>query len=174
MKWEMRTAYVQVKTAPGKAPAIFERVKNWPHAIGAWVVDGEWDLLVWFDVKDWRELHQWIGEMRAWEGVAYTSSHWVYEGGKSDDWWWKQKAGAWVWARSSGKPADQDSVKQYPWLTSWASTPGEWDMVAWVGGDSWDQVWEHAQKLKAEGWNTDLKVPLQSWWNKGWETRWWG
>ena len=173
MQWENRSAYVQVKTSPGKAQAIFERVKKWDHAIGAWLVDGEWDLLVWFDATDWRQLRQWVGELRAWEGVEWTSSHWVYEGGKNESWWWANKAGAWVWARAPGKPVGEDTVKAYPWVTSWASTPGKWDVLAWVGGDNWEQVWDRAKKLNQSGWQTDLKVPLQSWWNKGWESRWW-
>ncbi|HUB08655.1 MAG TPA: Lrp/AsnC ligand binding domain-containing protein [Myxococcales bacterium] len=172
MNWQMRSAYVKVKCQPGKTDQIWKKVQDWKHLIGAWVVDGEWDLLVWYDASDWKESYKWAKELRGWDAVERTSTHWVVEGGKGANWWWNGHAGAWVWARWPGK-ADDDSLAKSNWVWSWASVPGDWDAVAWLHGDSWEQVWDHAEHLKSKGWETEVMVPLKAYWNKAWEKQWW-
>jgi hypothetical protein len=172
MNWQMRTAYVRVKCVPGQTEQVWQKVQGWKHAIGAWVVDGQWDLLVWYDASDWKDSHKWAHELRGWDGVKQTSTHWVYEGGKSAQWWWNGQAGAWIWARWPGKGTEQIQAKK-DWLWSWASTPGDWDSISWINGDSWQQVWDRAESLKQQGWETEMNVPLKAWWNKSWEKSWW-
>ncbi len=172
MNWTMRTAYVRVKCVPGQTEQVWQKVQSWKHAIGAWVVDGQWDLLVWYDASDWKDSYKWAQELRSWSGVKQTSTHWVYEGGKSAQWWWKGHAGAWVWARWPGKNPEELHAKK-DWLWSWASTPGDYDSIGWINGDNWEQVWDRAESLKQQGWETEMNVPLKAWWNKSWEQSWW-
>ena len=77
-----------------------------------------------------------------------------------------------MWARWPGK-TDDDTLAKNNWVWSWASVPGDWDALAWLHGDSWEQVWGHAEALKKKGWETEMMVPLKTYWNKSWEKQWW-
>ena len=64
-------------------------------------------------------------------------------------------------------------TKKWKWAGSVASVPGEWDYLAWVGGDNWDQVWKGVEGMNEKGWRTETLVPIKSWWNKSWKKEWW-
>lgn len=173
MDWKTRSAYVFIKTKDGKASDIWQRFQSWENVIGTWIVAGEWDVIVWFDAQDWDTIHRCVSEMKNWDEVEYTSSHWVYNGFKRDNWWWEKPAGAWVLFRENKLNETSDKIKKWNWATSGASIPGDWDYIAWIEGDSWDDVWHHLVDIKRENWQTLPYVPIKSWWNQTWKDKWW-
>ena len=50
MEWKNRSAYVFIKTAKGKADDVWKQFQKWDNVIGTWIVTGDWDVIVWFDI----------------------------------------------------------------------------------------------------------------------------
>jgi len=173
MNWKNRSAYVFIKTTKGKAHEVWERFHNWDNMIGTWVVTGEWDVIVWFDAHDWDTVHKCVSEIKAWDDVVQTSSHMVYNGHKRDNWWWEKPAGTWVLIRENQLDETPSKIQKWDWMTSGASIPGDWDYISWIGGNNWDEVWNHIMEIKAEKWDTLIQVPVKSWWNQNWKEKWW-
>jgi hypothetical protein len=174
MDWEKRSAYVFIRCAKGKVETIWKKIQTWSHAIGSWIVSGEWDIITWLDAQSWDDVYKWTSEIRSWEGVEYTSSHLVYRGYKNGGWWWKKPAGTWTLIRGGKMDGDFDKLKSWNWITSAVSIPGNWDYLLWLEGDSWNEVWEHVMTLcTQEHWDTLTHVPVKSWWNDSWEHKWW-
>ena len=88
MDWKNRSAYVFIKTQKGKAYDVWKRFQSWDNVIGTWIVDGNYDVIVWFDASDWETVHKCVESIKDWHEVEYTSSHMVYNGYKNDNWWW--------------------------------------------------------------------------------------
>ena len=66
-----------------------------------------------------------------------------------------------------------EKIKKWDWATSGASIPGDWDYLAWIEGDNWDDVWNHLLELKSQDWYTSAQIPIKSWWNQNWKDKWW-
>ena len=62
-----RSAYVFIKTTKGKANEVWQRFHNWENVIGTWIVDGEWDVIVWFDAHDWDNTHHNVVTIKDWD-----------------------------------------------------------------------------------------------------------
>jgi len=171
--WSKRSAYLLVQTDWGAGEKLFKDVQKWDDAIGAWMVTGPWDLMIWVDAKNWEDLYKKAVWLRNQKGVKATSSHFVYKGMKNDKWWWDWAAGAWVMVRSPHLNGEINQLSKWNWATSAASIPGDWDYVAWIGGKKWEEVWDHIGEMNKNGWHTQTLVPLKSWWNKAWKDSWW-
>ena len=173
MDWKNRSAYVFIKTKKGKANEIWQRFQNWENIIGTWIIDGEWDVIAWFDASDLDTLHQIVTTIKNWDEVENTSSHMVYNGYKKENWWWEKPAGAWVLVKEEKIDEANEKIKNWDWTTSGANIPGEWDYLTWVEGQNWDEVWDHLSEIKTENWETLTFVPIKSWWNQNWKNNWW-
>ncbi len=173
MEWKNRTAYVFIKTAQGKAQQVWKQFQNWDNVIGTWIVTGDWDVIVWFDAENLDIVHQCVSTIKGWKEVNHTSSHMVYNGHKADNWWWDQPAGAWMLLRENKLDEAPYKVKNWQWITSGASIPGDWDYISWVGGKNWNEVWNHLLEIKKQNWESATLVPIKSWWNHKWKNQWW-
>lgn len=165
MEWTNRSAYLFVKVR-GDVEQVWKKFQEWPHAVGCWMVTGEWDLLVWYDAKDQDTMRARVAEVRAWDGVDGTASHFVHQGYKNGRWWWDQPAGVWLLARERGPLDRWKEVTSWDGQVSTASIPGAWDTLSWVWGKDWDQTWSRVVEAKRKGWDTQALVPLKTWWNK--------
>jgi hypothetical protein len=174
MEWKNRSAYVFIKTSKGKADDIWKQFQKWDNVIGTWIVTGNhWDVIVWFDAQDWETVHRCVSTIKNWKEVEQTSSHMVYNGHKTDKWWWEDPAGAWVMMRENKVDEAQPKIRNWSWMTSDASIPGEWDYISWVGGKNWNEVWNHLWEIKKGKWETTTHVPIKSWWKESWKENWW-
>ena len=173
MDWKNRSAYVFIKTKKGKASEIWKKFQSWDNIIGTWLVDGQWDIIAWFDASDWDVIHQCVATIKGWDEVEHTSSHMVYNGYKNDKWWWEKPAGAWVLVKENKLNETNEKIKDWPWTISGASIAGEWDYLTWIEGQNWDEVWSHISQIKTENWETLTFVPIKSCWNQNWKNNWW-
>lgn len=173
MSWNKRSAYIFMRTAPGAAKNVWEKCKTWEKVIGSWIVTGDWDVVAWIDAASWDDVYGACAEIRNWEGVSLTSSHFVYEGIKNGHWWWEKPAGTWVFVRDAHLNGRLKKIKEWPWVVSAVSLPGSWDYLLWVWGDKWEDVWTRIWELNQSGFQTLTKVPIQSWWNQSWKSKWW-
>jgi hypothetical protein len=126
------------------------------------------------DAHSWEDLYDKVVELRSTKGVRATSTHFVYKGMKNGKWWWEWNAGSWVWLRTPKLNGEMKRMTQWPWLTSVASVPGDWDYLVWAGGNDWEKVWQNVWSMNKAGWHTETLVPIKSWWNKSWKNAWWG
>lgn len=173
MNWKYRSAYVFIKTKPGKAQEVWQRFHDWDNMIGTWMVTGDYDVIAWFDATDWDTVRRCVETIKGWNEVEFTSSHRVYNGTKKDNWWWEKPAGAWVFIRENKLDETSQKIEHWPWVTSGASIPGEWDYISWVAGENWDDLWNHLSEMKQENWEATPFVPIKSWWNQKWKDQWW-
>lgn len=171
--WSKRSAYLLVQADWKTCEKLWKEVQGWEQTIGAWIVTGSWDLVVWVDAKNLDELYEKVVWIRGHKGVTATSSHFVYKGTKNDKWWWDWRFGNWVFVRSPHLNGEIKDIRKLSWAASAASIPGDWDYLVWVGGKSWEQVWGHVGDLNKGGWHTQTLVPVKSWWNKRWKESWW-
>ena len=173
MKWKDRSAYAFIKTKQGKAYGVWERFKSWDNMIGSWIVTGEYDIVIWFDAENWDTIHDCIATIKSWEDVDETNTRLVHDGYKNKNWWWDKPVGAWMLLKENTLDETTNSMEQWDWITSGASIPGDWDYMAWIEGDNWDDVWNHLMELKGRNWKTSALVPIKSWWNQAWKDKWW-
>jgi len=173
MDWKNRSAYVFIKTHKGRADDVWKRFHDWDNVIGTWIVAGDWDVIVWFDAQDLESVHNCVKTIKDWNEVDHTSSHMVYNGFKKDGWWWEKPAGTWVLLREGKLDEAPERIKKWDWATSGASIPGDWDCIAWIQGENWNEVWDHLIEFTREGWETKTNVPVKSWWNQDWKNKWW-
>ncbi len=172
-EWSKRSAYLLVQADREVSEKLWKQAQGWEEAIGAWLVTGPWDMMIWVDAPDWEELYKKAAWIRNQKGVKATSSHFVFKGMKNGKWWWEWPAGSWVWVRSPRLNGELKSIGKWAWASSAASVPGDWDYLVWNGGKSWEEVWSHVWELNQSGWHTQTMVPLKSWWNKAWRKKWW-
>ena len=172
-EWDKRSAYLMVQSDWKGGDRAWDKARSWPETIGAWKVTGQWGMIAWIDARSWDDVYAKACEIRSLPGVAATSTHFVFKGMKSGKWWWDWKAGAWAWLRSPHLNGCIKDAAKWKWAGSVASVPGDWDYLAWVGGDNWDQVWKGVEGMNAQGWRTETLVPIKSWWNKSWKKEWW-
>jgi hypothetical protein len=173
MDWKNRSAYVFIKTKEGKSHDVWRRFQNWENIIGTWIVTGNCDVIAWFDAQDWDTIRRCVGEIKNWNEVEETSSHMVYNGYKNDNWWWEKPAGTWVLVKEGRLDETLEKSRNWQWMTSGASIPGDWDYMAWIEGENWDEVWNHLMEVKSENWQTSAQIPIKSWWNQNWKNKWW-
>ena len=173
MYWKDRSAYVFIKTRQGKAQEIWERFKSWENIIGTWIVTGEYDVVAWFDAKDWDTIHDCIATIKEWNEVETTSTHMVHNGYKNGTFWWEHPVGAWMLLKENKLDETLKAVPNWDWVTSGASIPGDWDYIAWIEGNNWDEVWNHLMEVKSGQWRTSALIPIKSWWNQNWKHNWW-
>lgn len=167
MEWTNRSAYLFVKARPDQVESLWKKFQGWSHAIGAWVVTGEWDLLVWFDAPSPDAMRTRVAEVRQWDGVDHTASHFVHQGYKNGKYWWDAPTGVWMLSRESGPLDGWKDMTGWDGQVSTASIPGTWDSLSWVWGQDWNQTWTHVMDAKRKGWDTQALVPVRSWWNQG-------
>lgn len=172
-EWKSRSAYMFVKAAPNDVESLWSRFKAWEHTIGSWVITGEFDLLVWYDVPSADVMQARVSEVRSWPGVQHTASQFVHQGYKNGAWWWEKPAGVWMQARETGPMNRWKEMTTWDGQVSTASTPGEWDYLSWVAGKDWNQTMEHVMSAKKKGWETNTLVPMRSWWNEKVAAGWW-
>ena len=173
MEWKNRSAYVFIKTKKGKADYVWKQFQNWDNVIGTWVVTGDYDVIVWFDAHDWDTVHNCVQTIKGWTEVEHTSSHMVYNGYKNDNWWWEKPVGTWVLLKENKLDETLNKTRKWNWMISGASIPGDWDYMAWIEGENWDDVWNHLLEIKSENWETSAQIPIKSWWNQSWKNKWW-
>lgn len=171
--WEKRSAYLLVKCDWKAGERVWKKAKSWRDAIGAWMLTGDWGVMVWVDARSWEDLYAKACELRAIPGVSATSTHFVYKGMTNGKWWWENPAGAWMWVRSPHLNGEMKNVAKWKWANSVTSVPGDWDYLVWAGGRNWDEVWKGVGDANAAGWQTQTMVPVRSWWNKSWKKDWW-
>lgn len=171
--WEKRSAYLLVKCDWKAGEKVWKTAKSWRDTIGAWMLTGDWGVMVWVDARSWEDLYAKACELRAIPGVSATSTHFVYKGMTNGKWWWENPAGAWMWVRSPHLNGEMKNVAKWKWANSVTSVPGDWDYLVWAGGRSWDEVWKGVGDANAAGWQTQTMVPVRSWWNKSWKKDWW-
>ena len=172
-EWHKRSAYLLVQADRGAAEKVWKRVTGWKESIGAWMVTGDWDMVIWVDALSWEDVYEKVVEIRSMKGVKATSSHFVYKGIKNGKWWWEWPAGSWVFVRSPHLNGEIKDISKWKWATSAASIPGDWDYIVWAGGKKWEDVWSHVWEMNKAGWHTQTVVPIRSWWNKNWKNWWW-
>lgn len=171
--WSKRSAYLMVKSDWETGQKLWKDMQKWDSCIGAWMLTGSWDLMVWVDAADWEELYEKVVWLRGHKGVKATSTHFVYKGTKDGRWWWDQPCGNWVFVRSPRLNGEIKDIQRCSWAVSAASIPGDWDYLVWIGGKKWEDVWGHVGDMNKGGWHTQTLVPIKSWWNKSWKNRWW-
>lgn len=173
MDWKNRSAYVFIKTKNGKAEEVWKKFQTWDNIIGTWITSGNWDVIVWFDANDWDTIHRCAATIKDWSEVEQTSSHMVYQGYKNGSWWWEKPAGSWVFLRDNKINEANEKIKKWNWVTSNASIAGDWDNIAWIEGNNWNEIWDHLYQIKTENWQTSALIPIKSWWNPDWKNKWW-
>jgi len=174
LRWKNRSAYAFIKTKQGTANEVWERFKKWENMIGAWIVTGEYDVVTWFDAKNWDTIHDCIATIKEWDDVEETKTHLVHDGYKNNKWWWDKPVGAWMLLKENRLDDTSKNMEQWDWITSGASIPGEWDYMAWIEGNNWDEIWGHVMEIKSSEWRTSAIIPIKSWWNQSWKENWWG
>lgn len=172
-QWSKRSAYLMVQGDREAGEKIWKGVQKWEDTIGAWMVTGPWDVIVWVDAANWEDLYEKAVWIRDQKGVKATSSHFVYKGTKNSKWWWEWPAGSWVSVRSPHLNGELAHIEKCPNAVSAVSIPGDWDYLVWVGGKKWDDVWKNVWDMNKAGWHTQTMVPIKSWWNKTWKNKWW-
>jgi muconolactone delta-isomerase len=172
MNWKNRSAYAFIKTRQGTAEQVWQRFHNWENMIGTWVVTGEYDVIAWFDAKDWDTIHDCIATIKQWDEVEDTKTHMVHNGYKNNNWWWEKPAGAWVMFKENHLDDTLYHVPDWDWITSGASIPGDWDYMAWIEAEDYDELWSHLMQTKQSHWRTSAALPLKSWWNTQWKQNW--
>lgn len=172
-EWSKRSAHLLVKADWPAAEKLWKHAQRCEHTIGAWMMTGSWDMMFWFDAQGWEDVYEYAVWVRGQKGVHNTSSHFVYRGAKNGKWWWEWPCGSWVFARSPHLNGDLKNVQKWSWATSAVSIPGDWDYLVWAGGQKWEDVWGHVSDLNRAGWRTRTCVPVKSWWNRSWRSKWW-
>lgn len=172
-QWSQRSAYLMIKADWAAGEKLWKEAQKWDETIGAWLLTGDWDLMVWVDAKSWEDLYEKVVWIRAQKGVSATSTHFVYKGTKNGKWWWEWAVGNWVWVRSPHLNGELKDVQKHKQAVSAASVPGDWDYLVWMGGRKWEDVWQNVGDLNKGGWQTQTLVPIKSWWNKSWKKNWW-
>jgi hypothetical protein len=173
MEWKRRSAFVFVKARTGMAEPVFQKLASWDHTIGVFLVHWPWDVVVWFDSENIEVTHKYVTEMRSWEGVEWTSTQHVFEGYRRESYWfWDFPVCTWVKVRSRSMVETYEDLKQYDWVSTFASIPGDWDCIGLVSGYTWDEVSAHLGELKRKGYEIECFTNYQVYWNKVWEERW--
>ncbi|MHC4941676.1 MAG: hypothetical protein ACYTG7_01510 [Planctomycetota bacterium] len=172
MEWKRRSAYVLIKARPGMAEQVFNKLKDWDHTIGTFMTHWPWDLMVWFDAENIEETHKWVAEIRDWSEVEWTSTQHVFLGYKRDYWFWERPAGAWVKIRSKNMYETYEDLKNYEWMCTFSSVPGDWDCIGYLCGDSWEEIFGWLGDLKNRGYELECYTPYRTWWNRAWENKW--
>lgn len=172
MEWKRRSAYVLIKTRPGQGENVYNRLKEWDQTIGTFMIHWPYDVMVWFDAENIEETHHYVAEIRSWKEVDWTSTQQVFQGYKSDGWFWEKPAGTWIKIRSNNMYATYDDLKNYDWISTYASVPGDWDCFAYVYGSAMEEVFKYMGELKQKGYEIECFTPYNSYWNEAWKTRW--
>ncbi len=172
MEWKRRSAYVFIKTRTGKAEYVCEKLNQWEHTIGTFMVHYPWDVMVWFDAKDIEETHKWVSEIRDYAEVEWTSTQHVFNGYKRDYWFWEYETCAWAKIRSKNMQATYDDLMNYDYVCTYSSIPGDWDCIAMICGNTWEETLNRMGELKNQGYEIECYTPYRWWWNKSWEKRW--
>jgi len=173
LNWKDRTAYTFIKTKQGTAQQVWQRFHTWENMIGAFIVAGEYDIVAWYDAKDWDTVHDCVATIKQWDEVEDTTTQMVHNGYKTGKWWWDKPVGAWMLLKENHLDETTHAISQWDWVTSGASLPGDWDYMAWVEGENWDDLWNHFLEMKSGQWRTSALIPIKSYWNQNWKENWW-
>ncbi len=172
MEWEKRSAYVFVKCCPGKTESVFNMIKEWDSTIGVFTLGGKWDLMTWIDTENTEETYKWISKIRFWPEVERTCTHMAYFGYRSEEWFEEKPAWTWVKVRSNEIYSTYEDLKKYEWVNSVASIPGEWDCVAMVYANNYEELYQYLWQLQTRGYDIEYYAPLKCYWNQTWKEKW--
>lgn len=172
MEWEKRSSFVFVKCYPGKADKVYNMIKEWNNTLGVFTTTGQWDLMAWLDTENIEDAYKWISKIRYWPEVEKTSTHQTYYGYKNEKPYWEKSACSWVKIRSNDIYTTYEELKMYDWIATVASVPGEWDCVAAIYGDNYEEVYNYLWELTAKGYEVEYYAPLKTWWNKQYFDSW--
>ncbi len=172
MEWERRSSFVFVKCYPGKADKVYNMIKEWNNTLGVFTSTGQWDLMAWLDTENIEDAYKWISKIRYWPEVEKTSTHQTYYGYKNETPFWAKSACSWVKIRSNDIYTTYEELKMCDWIATVASVPGEWDCVAAIYGDSYEDVYNSLWELTSKGYEVEYYAPLKSWWNRKYLETW--
>lgn len=172
MEWEKRSAYVFIKTYPGKAENVYSMIKEWQNTIGVFMTTGPWDVIAWIDTKDIDEAYKWISKVRYWPEVERTSTNQTYYGYRNEREFWEMQAWAWVKIRSTDIYSTYEELKNYDWVAFTSSIPGDWDCVSMFYGENYTDIYNYVMEIKNKGYEIEYYAPLKAYWNVDYKQKW--
>jgi len=172
MDWEKRSAFVFVKCYPGKTDKVYNTIREWNNVFGVFTTTGNWDLMVWLDTPNIEDAYKWVSKIRYWPEVEKTCTHQTYYGYRNEKHFWDKPTYAWVKIRSNDIYSTYEELKMYDWIGVLASVPGDWDCVACVCGDTYEDVYNYVWEITAKGFEVEYYPPLKEYWNKEYLRNW--
>ena len=79
---------------------------------------------------------------------------------------------SWVKIRSNDLYSTYEEMKMYDWVGTVASIPGEWDCVAMIYGETYQEVYNYLWELTTKGYDVEYYAPLKYYWNKDYVENW--
>jgi DNA-binding Lrp family transcriptional regulator len=165
MQWENRSAFVYVKTYPGKAQEVYQQFQKNPQVLACFMMPGVHDLMVWFDSKNMTDVYNWIAAARDNGQIEQTATYPAYYGYWNGESYQNKKYYGWIKVRSDAFNAAYDYACQYDGVTFCASVTGDYDCFVMVCSDSYDKFHDYQQQFKNRGYQVEFYVPFQAYWN---------
>jgi hypothetical protein len=110
--------------------------------------------------------------MRYWPEVERTSTQQAYYGWKNEKHFWEKPAWSWIRVRSNDIYSTYEELKMYDWVASAASVPGDWDCVATIYGETYENIFNFVWELTSKGYEVEYFAPLKTFWNKQYIEKW--
>jgi len=172
MEFNKRTAYIYVKTNPGQLNKVFEQFRKHEFVIGAWAVTGDYDCIAWVNAKNDDDIYNWANTMKNWEGIDYTTSHFVHNGYIQNFDQLHSPAGVWLRLRTNKMDVMPAIFKDHPYVASWANVPGEYDFVCYLTGENLQKALENVVHLtENHNWKTYTHVPVYTYLNDNYRNK---
>ena len=172
MEWKNRSAYVFIKTYPGKAEQVYKKITDWENTIGVVMTTGDYDMIAWIDTEGIGDAYQWITQVRCWPEVERTSTHQTYYGYRNDRPFWDMPAYAWFKFRCPDFQSTYDWCKTNDNVAFAACIPGDYDYIGMCYGKNYNEVYDYMAEFKAKGYEVEYYAPLKCWWNQKYEQKW--
>jgi hypothetical protein len=166
MQWENRSAFVSIKTSPGKAQEVYKKFQKNPHVLACFMTPGTYDLMVWFDSKNMGDIYNWIADVRGSGQIERTSTYPVYHGYYNGKPYQGKKYYGWMKVRSNEFYAAYDFARDYDGVTFCASVPGDYDCYVMFSSDTYDQFFAYQQAFRNQGYDVEFFAPFQHHWNQ--------
>jgi len=172
MEWEKRSAFVFIRCLPGKTDRVFNLIREWNKTIGVFTTAGQWSLMAWIDAEDIEESYEWIAKMRCWPEVQRTSTHQTFHGYRREDLFWDKPAYSWIKIRSNDVHHTFEELKNIDWIASVSSVPGDWDCVAMIYGETYEEIFTYIWDFVNTGYEIEYFAPLKAFWNRDYLVKW--
>ena len=167
MDYTNKTGYIFLKVNTGYTREVFEQFKTTDWVIGAWAVTGDYDLIVWVNAKTEDDLYRYANSIREWKGVEMTNSHYVHDGFLTNFETLTNPNGAWVRLRVDTMKDIPTYLKNYNFVGSYASIPGEYDYLVWTNGETVHETIENVLTMtKDRTWRTYTHIPVYTYFNE--------